>query len=427
MPGLSRNAMAVMAAALFFAVSATAQPSLTPVVRTSVMDSVIASVTRYYVDADTANLIAKALRARVSAHAYDAITNPAQLADVVTRDLRSVNGDLHLSLSYTPPGTVSPTAPARLPDEQRMRNFGMGKAEVLDGNIGYLEITGFVGGQYQDAVVDALRFLSRTDALIIDLRRNGGGASEMSHFIFSHFLDAKAMPTIMVRTRRSPDPQQRTSFENVPGPRRTDVPLYILTSQGTASAAEEFTFVLHNQHRATTVGSRTAGAGHMVNGFPVGNGFTVSLSITRVSDPVTGKEWERVGVPADIDVAPERALDAAYAAALKKVIAHAGDSPRAGQLNRLLETAEARSRAVRVDAATLAKFAGTYDGGRTVSVRDGQLWYTRRAGAMPDVMVPLGGNKFALGAARFEFAEVSGKMTMTVGQPDGTALTLNRQ
>jgi len=397
--------------------------TLTPSLRSAVLDTVIARVTAVYVDADTARLIADALRARRSAHAYDTITNPAQLGEVVTQDLRSINGDLHLSLRYA----AAPPQPARggvgpFNDPARL-NFGMGRAEILEGNVGYLEITGFTGGAYQDAVVDALRFLSRTDALIIDVRRNPGGASDMSHFIFSHFFPAEPVPTIDVRSRGSSQPRHGMSLASVPGPRRTDVPLYLLTSQGTGSAAEEFSFVLKNRHRATIVGTRTAGAGHMVAQMPIGNGFTVSLSVTRVSDPETGREWERVGVQPDIAVAPEQALAAAHAAALKTLLA-AADPSRATTLRRTLDVIEARARISQsVDAAS--RFAGTYEG-RVFSVRDGQFWYARREGALPEQLTRLTSDTFALGAARFQFAQTGGTTTLTIEQPDGTTITLAR-
>ncbi len=387
-----RYILLTLALAVLFGTSpkfvAASEDSLTPAVRSEVIESVINRLNSTYVDVEAAPLIVKALRVRQEAGAYDTITNPSQFGEAVTHDLRSVNGDLHLGLRYS----KEPPAPGRAASpfgDPRLLNFGMGRAEILDGNVGYLEITGFTGGEYQDAVVDALRFLSRTDAMIIDVRRNGGGASDMSHFIFSHFLGSKPVPTIDVRTRASSEPNHRMSLADVPGPRRPDVPLFVLISQATGSAAEEFCFVLKNRGRATMVGRRTAGAGHMVGQIPIGNGFTVSVSITRVSDPLTGSEWEQVGVQPDLAVDPERALVAAQAAALKAIAASTTDPGRARTLRLLIETNEARLRATAENAARLARFTGTYEG-RTVTLRDGQLWYLRRSGGLSEALTPLG-------------------------------------
>ncbi|MBK5257575.1 MAG: S41 family peptidase [Vicinamibacteria bacterium] len=397
---------------------------LTAEVRASVLDRVLERLNDTYVDPEAAGAIASAIRARREAHAYDGITNASQFGEAVTHDLRSMNGDLHLGLRYSPEASA-PSRPASPFGDPRELNFGMGRAEILDGNVGYLEITGFTGGDYRDAVVDALRFLSRTDAMIIDVRRNGGGASDMSHFIFSHFLGEKPVPTIDVRSRRSSEPQHRFSLADVPGPRRPDVPLYLLTSQGTGSAAEEFSFVLKNLHRATIVGRRTAGAGHMVAQIPVGNGFTASLSVTRVSDPQTGLEWEQVGVQPDIAVDPEQALFAAHAAALKTVLTVTRDANRSPLLTRLLETVEARARGASPVGKSPNRLAGAYEG-RAVAVRAGQLWYSRRAGGLSEPLVFLGEDRYALGAQRLRFAESGGIMALTVEQADGTQLTFRR-
>jgi len=245
----------------------------------------------------------------------------------------------------------------------------------------------------------------------------------MSHMLFSHFLPAQPVNTIKVFNRASNNTQMRQSMAEVVGPRRTDVPLYLLTSQGTASAAEEFSFVLKNAQRATLVGDHTAGAGHMVNVGGIGNGFAVGVSVTRVMDARTGLEWEGAGVQPDVRVAPELALDVAQAAALRKIAATRSGVERA-TLERTAESLEARVKPVAVDPAKLKQWVGVYDEGRSVTFRDGKLWYSRRAGAMADEMIPLAGDRFAVnGAARVSFGA---GLVMTVEGPDGTRLSYAR-
>jgi hypothetical protein len=270
-------------------------------------------------------------------------------------------------------------------------------------------------------VADALRVLERTDAVIIDVRRNGGGSGEMSHLVFSHFLGAQPVPTINVVNRGTGERREQRSVAEVPGPRRPDVPLYVLTSQATGSAAEEFSFVLKNLGRATVVGDRTAGAGHMVGGFNASNGFVTGVSITRVTDPRTGREWERVGVQPDVKVAPERALDAAHALALRAVAAKSSDAAHRRTLDLTAETMDARARGIRPDAARLARLACTYEGDRSVEVSEGRLWYRRRSG-VPQELVALGGDRFALGATRLAFDTTGAATRLTIEQPDGTTL-----
>lgn len=413
---------AVLVAQAMQAQSTTSPPRLTSAVRAAVIDSAVANLQRTYVDADTARAIGERLRARLAAGAYDGLDQAPQFAESVTRDLRSVNGDLHLSLRYVPAAAQQGAAGA-MGGDPRSQNFGLARLEILDGNVGYLEITAFMGAPGNEAVVaDALRFLARTDAVIIDVRRNGGGSSEMSHLVFSHFLAAEPVETIKVRRRLPNEPTIRHSMATVPGPRRPDVPLYVLTSQATGSAAEEFAFVLKNQKRAMIVGTRTAGAGHMVTFVNIGNGFGMGLSITRVSDPATGAEWERVGVQPDLAVSAEAALAEAHVVALRAVLSSATDAERKRIVARLLVLAEARRRPVPVDPARLARFAGVYEG-RVVSVVDGQLRYARRDGGIAEQMVVLGNDRFAIGAAQFRFGFEGSAVRLSIELGDGTTVS----
>jgi retinol-binding protein 3 len=415
----------VLSIAATSATEAVAQtPTLDARVRAAVIDSIAVRLERQYVDLDTARLIGAALRAQLRAGAYDTITIPARFAEVVTRHMRLVNNDRHLSLQAqggASGGGGGPQGPG-----PRAQNYGINRVEVLPGNIGYLEIRGFMGqAGYQPILAASLKTLENTDALIIDVRRNGGGSSEMSHMLFSHFLPAQPVNTIKVFQRATNNTQVRQSMAEVVGPRRTDVPLYLLTSQGTASAAEEFSFVLKNAHRATLVGDHTAGAGHMVNVSGIGNGFAVGVSITRVMDPRTGLEWEGAGVQPDVKVAPELALDVAHVAALRRV-AQSKSGLEKAVLERTAESIDARLKPVAVEPARLRQFVGTYDEGRSVEFKDGKLWYRRREGAMADELIALGGDRFALnGSARITF-QTTPRAVLTTESADGTRLSYAR-
>jgi C-terminal processing protease CtpA/Prc len=169
------------------------------------------------------------------------------------------------------------------------------------------------------------------------------------------------------------------------------VPLYLLVSRGTGSAGEEFSFVLKNLGRAVLVGDRTAGAGHMVGMFSLPAGFAAGVSITRVSDPKTGREWEGIGVQPGLRVAPERALAVAQAAALRGLAAQAADAAARARYEMLVEWVEARDaiasgRTRPPDPARLAALAGPYEGERNVGFEGGRLVF-RRAHGMPEELV----------------------------------------
>jgi len=458
-----RHVVAVLLA-LFASVplarAADAAPPLDKKLRSEIVEGTCAQLERAYVEADTAKLIANVLRRRLKSGAYDKLTDRNEFAQAVTKDLRSLNGDLHLSLRPSggpgggsggpvivrrvigdttgagaaaggQPVIVRSTAGAPggrpipgLPDA-REHNFGLERAEILPGNVGYLEVTGFNEGPgFEDAMAAALHFLERTDAMIIDVRRNPGGSGNMSHMLFSHFLPADSIPTIRVKSRLTAEPETRHSYVDVPGPRRPDVPLYVLTSRRTGSAAEEFSFVLHNLKRATLVGERTAGAGHMVDFVDVPDGFTLGVSITRVSDPRTGAEWEAVGVPVDKAVDADRALSVAQQDALHLLADRATDPE---QKRRLQWSADwvAANDAPQPSASEQSRLAGQFAEDRQVAVQDGKLVYRR--GSMSEVLRPVGNDGYMImPEARIVFDAGSPAPGFTIERLDGTRTRVAR-
>jgi hypothetical protein len=443
--------------------AADAPPALDKRVRSEVINGTCTELERTYVEADTAKLIADVLRRRLKSGAYDRFTDRNDFAQAVTTDLRSLNGDLHLSLrpgnlpaggvggpviqrrvvggpdsaNSAGPGAGQPVIVRRasgggggrpipgLPDA-REHNFGLERAEILPGNVGYLEVTGFNEGPgFEDAMAAALTFLERTDAMIIDVRRNPGGSGLMSHMLFSHFLPADSIPTIRVKSRLTPEPEIRHSFVDVPGPRRPDVPLYVLTSRRTGSAAEEFSFVLHNLKRATLVGERTAGAGHMVDFVNVPDGFVLGVSITRVSDPRTGAEWEAVGVPVDHPVDADRALAVAQQDALHLLAGRATDPERKRRLEWSADWVAANDRP-QPSPAEMSRVSGEFEEDRQVSIQDGKLVYRR--GAMSEVLRPVGGDGYMImPEARIVFDAGSPAPGFTIERLDGTTTKVARR
>jgi len=438
----------------------TAPPPLDKRTRAEVIDGACTELERTYVEADTAKLIANVLRKRLKAGAYEPYTDRNLFAEAVTKDLRSLNGDLHLSLRPAGAGGRPTGAPVivrggpgpgvpgagggpvivrggpgspgpgsrpipGLPDA-REHNFGLERAEILPGNVGYLEVTGFNQGPgYEDAMVAALKFLERTDAMIIDVCRNGGGSGEMSHMLFSHFLKADSIPTIRITSRSSPTPTVSHSVVDVPGPRRPDVPLYVLTSHRTGSAAEEFSFVLHNLGRATLVGERTAGAGHMVDFVDVPHDFVLGVSITRVADPRTGLEWEGVGVGVDHAVDADRALVVAQEDALKLLAGQASDPERKRRLEWSSDWVAANEHA-QPPAEEMSRLAGAFAEDRQISVQDGRLLYRR--GPMSEFLRPLGENRYMLTPeARFVFDAGAPAPGFTIERLDGSRTQVARQ
>jgi hypothetical protein len=289
--------------------SAQQQPGESPVLdaasRALAVESVASIIELNYPWPDTARMIAEHVRRRHASSAYDTIPTLRDLAMALTRDLRAVNGDLHLLVLGGSSG--APGMMALAPED---RPTGVDRVEHLDGNVGYLKFSLLPPSFAFDAVARALRTLDGTDAMILDLRGVPGGTVQMTDFLVSHFLPAQ----VRVLSAFSPatgETTHRHALDEVPGPRRLDVPLYVLVDGRSGSAAELVPFILQNFGRATIVGERTAGAGRSASFFPSELGLTVSVSTLHLFEESSGRDWERTGVLPDIVTTSEEALTAA--------------------------------------------------------------------------------------------------------------------
>lgn len=311
-----------------------------------VVDRSIARLNERYIFPETAKKMEQSVRARATAGAYDNITSAKELARMLTDDFQAVSHDKHLHVFYS--NDVIPDEEGQAPPsaEQQARqrsfgasiNFGFEKVERMQGNIGYVDIRGFVppadGGETASA---AMNFIANSDALIIDLRNNHGGTPAMIAYVQSYLFDA---PTHLndIYTRVGDSTQQWWTSAFVPGQRfGGKKPIYVLTSHTTFSGGEEFAYNLKNLHRATLLGETTGGGAHPVRAFKVSDHFEIGVPFARAINPITKTNWEGTGVSPDIAMAADAALDAAYKLALQKVIETTSDPERKTALQGLLK------------------------------------------------------------------------------------------
>lgn len=95
--------------------------------------------------------------------------------------------------------------------------------------------------------------------------------------------------------------------------------MYLLTSPDTFSAAEEFAYNLQQLKRAFVVGETTGGGAHAGAYYPITAYFGSFIPTYRAINPISGTNWEGVGVQPDLPVAQEEAFDIAYHRALALV------------------------------------------------------------------------------------------------------------
>jgi hypothetical protein len=330
---------AVLAAAVLLLPSAPAQLivlkdqkplPIDSAVRQKVIGDLLKELDDKYVFPEVAKKIRLAIEGRVKAKDYDSITTGQELAKRLTEHLQEVSRDKHLRVHCSSEPIPRPRAKGQKPsekDKQRMReqmhfrNSGFSKLKRLPGNVGYLELRGFLDAdEGADTVAAAMNFLANTDGLIVDLRRNGGGSPKMVQLLCSYFFDVKPVHLNSLYWRKGDRTEEFWTLEKVAGKRYLGKPLYILTSARTFSAAEEFTYNLKNLKRATVVGETTGGGAHPGGGAHLGDHFIAFIPTGRAINPITKTNWEGTGVAPDVAVKADEALDTAHRLALKQLV-----------------------------------------------------------------------------------------------------------
>jgi hypothetical protein len=365
------------------------QPQADAELRAAIIDSVTATLNEDYVFEDVAKNMEKHLRKKLRNGDYDDLTTIPDFTRQLTQDLQEISGDRHLGVQYASDELIQEFL-ARDEDsdldrqmeleEQRRNNFQFKKLEILPGNVGYLKFNAFVDAPLSGPTATAaMNFLANTDALIIDLRENGGGSPSLIQFLTAYFLD-ETTHLNSFHTRQGDSVHQFWSLPYVPGPRMVDTDLYVLTSGYTFSGAEEFTYNLKNLERATIVGETTGGGAHPIT-FAVWPSLNAGMRVpyARAVNPITGTNWEGTGIEPHIAVPQEQALDRAYLEALTKLREGQEDEDRASSLDWAIEGLRAKLEPVAVDVATLERYAGQY-GPRKLWVEDGVLQYQREDG-----------------------------------------------
>ncbi|HEY9500190.1 MAG TPA: S41 family peptidase [Pyrinomonadaceae bacterium] len=295
--------------------------------RTQVIDTILKRLNDSYVFPEVAKKMELAIRDRVTKKEYDQITSARQFATKLTADLQAVSNDKHLRVRYSHEA-IPERGPSREPSaeerEERKRdlnwmNHGFAKVERLPGNIGYIEFLNFMDEELgADTVAAAMNFVNNTDALIIDMRRNGGGNPAMVALVCSYLFGPEPVHLNDLYWREGNRTDEFWTKKEVAGKRYLNKDVYVLTSKRTFSGAEEFTYNLKNLKRATIIGETTGGGAHPGGVFRISEHFGMFVPTGRAISPITKTNWEGTGVAPDIVVASDQALLTARLMALKK-------------------------------------------------------------------------------------------------------------
>ena len=394
--------------------------------------AIASEIRERYFSVEKGDAIADALEAEAADGKYDALKDPRDLASALANRLRPE--DAHFNVVWSaeaasappPPGPAmrargdGPPAgppPAGDFDPFSLVNYGFSGAEILPGNVGVITMRLFANIDFSDpedrarrAADAALAMVANTDAVIFDLRNNGGGAPSMVGYLVSAFTKADADIYNTFHSRQGTRSEKPGVFHAKP---RLETPLYILTSGRTGSAAEAMPYTLQAAKRATIVGEATGGAANPGGMVPIVGGYAVFISGGSPINPITKANWEGTGVSPDVATPAADALATAHIRALTAIAAEDPERTDA------VWTLAALKSTVKLDQVQRARYVGVY-GPLEVAAAEDHLEVRR--GRRPALeLVPLGADAFFVRTdpvMRFKFERDGTGTVVAVEQRD---------
>ncbi len=372
----------ILVFAFFITQTITAQEKtikpLTKKETTTVVDSISKLVKLYYVSLEKGKEMSHIITSKLKNGAYDKITQPEEFARQLTSDLRSVNGDLHMSVSFNSLNTSSQNKEIikRLDPKGAWSNYGFQEIKVLDGNIGYLKINHFTNwGHFEEAkkvITASFNTLKNTDALIIDVRNNSGGFEAIVAYLISYLFDGEPIHLSDYYYRYENKRHGIWTSKDIPGKKLPNLPLYILVNSRSASAAESLAYMLKHLKRATIIGETTRGAGNGAMSHKVSERFSVSIASETTINAITKTSFEQVGVIPNIKTSSEEAFTKAYIAALNYLKENNSKHIAPSNYDKVIDFLPQNKSKETIDANDYEKYAGTYKDATieiTISVR----------------------------------------------------------
>ncbi len=274
---------------------------------------------KHYVFPDVAKNTEAHLIKQMKAGHFDQFETLESFADALTKEVQSINKDKHMRIRPARPYVAKENTPERMIEERlarlassRENTAGFKEVKKMEGNVGYLDLRGFAGVDRGAPIADSyMKLMATSDAIIIDLRKNGGGSPAMVQYLCSYFFD-KHLHLNSLYWREGDRTEEFWTLDKVGGEKMPDVPLFVLTSNYTFSGAEEFSYNMQTQKRATLVGETTGGGANPGGGFDINKKLMVFIPTGKAINPITKTNWEGAGVVPEVKTNAEEALDKAH-------------------------------------------------------------------------------------------------------------------
>ncbi|MFH1197881.1 MAG: S41 family peptidase [bacterium] len=352
--------------------------------KTDLIKELTEKLEKYYTSEETGIKLNKEINRKFVDGEYDLLNSTDELTQQLTEDLIEISNDTHFLVFHDPERGMemltddgSQSNPPEYAEEARWKNYGFKELKILEGGIGYLNLTEFYDLKLAaETASEAMNFFSDCNGLIIDLRYNGGGSGDLVEFLAGYFFDTEFAILLNIKYSKTSDvywPSMIPSY--VPGKKLNNIPLYVLTSKGTASAAEGFAFIMSNLNdNATIVGETTAGAENPIDYIVVGKEFILRIpSWSSIYSKISGG-WEAVGITPDIETDSFNALKTAHLDLLEKLKSTSTNDKISQRYKWSLDGVKAEYTPAIVDEELLKKYAGKY-GNRDIYFENGKLLY----------------------------------------------------
>ncbi len=280
--------------------------SYNPATRDTALQHIAALIRDNYVFPDQGNQIADKLLVKAAEGALKPATNWSEFSAAITKLLKTISKDGHMyaginarivkELKGLP--VTSEEQSDNMPHDENGFNYGIHNVAVFPGNLGYIRVKEIaVDSNSLPWIKASMTLIRKTNALVLDLRGNGGGGSDIGPVWESYFLPARTALLAFHARSGQTKIDSTVTWLNEP---QYNKPLFIFVDKGTASAAEALAFSLQQQKRAIIVGQISAGAANMNDWYPVTDSLYLSVSTAAPAIPGSRDNWEQTGVQPDI-------------------------------------------------------------------------------------------------------------------------------
>ncbi|MBK8636006.1 MAG: hypothetical protein IPN72_21525 [Saprospiraceae bacterium] len=278
----------------------------------------------FYIYPDIAKKTSEYLNNQYNAGYFDACKDNQRFAAILTEVVHSVNKDKHMRIMSNQPyiaqnNTLEGKSAHRMGqiDNYRSINHGFKALKMLEGNVAYLDLRMFAPMDRAKEIADAyMKLMSLADAVIIDLTKNGGGDPAMVQYLCSYFF-AQKLHLNSLYYREGDRTEEFWTLAEVGGSKMIDIPLFVMIGEETFSGAEEFSYNMQTQRRATLIGQTSAGAANPGGTRGINDQLSVFIPTGRAINPITKTSWEGIGVQPGIITKKEETYDLALKEAQK--------------------------------------------------------------------------------------------------------------